>query len=87
MYSDLQEFLNALEREGELLRLRAGDGGAWSPILEITELADMQSKMKCAKESGKPSSAANTAPPMLEPSIQISGTPGPRGLACTERYG
>ncbi|HWB20822.1 MAG TPA: UbiD family decarboxylase, partial [Phycisphaerales bacterium] len=50
MYADLQEFLKALEQQGELLRLRAKDG-AWSAILEIAELADAQSKMKCARES------------------------------------
>ena len=42
MYATTREFVEALERAGELSRIRA----RVSPVLEITEIADRQSKSK-----------------------------------------
>ncbi len=47
MAHDLQSFLRVLESEGELVRVTA----SVSPLLEISEIADRQSKMHCVRES------------------------------------
>ena len=39
-YRDLSDFIRALEKEGELVRVKA----EVDPILEITEIADRQMK-------------------------------------------
>src|SRR5688572_28400272 len=47
MYPSLREFLGVLERAGELRRVSA----AASPILEISALADRESKASCPRAS------------------------------------
>jgi 4-hydroxy-3-polyprenylbenzoate decarboxylase len=47
-YKDLREFIAALERAGELKRIRA----EVDPILEVTEIADRVSKSKTPKPGG-----------------------------------
>lgn len=47
MYATLRDFLNALERAGELRRVTA----EVSPMLEVAEIADRQSKLPCARVS------------------------------------
>ncbi len=47
MYATLQDFVSALERAGELKRVSA----EVSPRLEVSEIADRQSKLPCARRS------------------------------------
>ena len=56
MFPDLQSFIAALEAEGELLRVRQ----RVSPVLEISALAELESK---ARAAGPPSAAARAADP------------------------
>ncbi len=56
MYSSLRDFLSALDRAGELRRISAGV----SPMLEISAIADRESKSPCAHA---PSAAAQWVDP------------------------
>lgn len=56
MFNDLQSFVSALDRVGELRRVRAGV----SPVLEIAEIADRESKSPAA---GAPSASARRTDP------------------------
>lgn len=56
MYATLGEFVTALERAGELARVSA----PVSPVLEIAEIADRESKSRCV---GLPSAAARRTDP------------------------
>lgn len=56
MFPDLQTFIAALEAEGELLRVRQ----RVSPVLEISALAELESK---ARAAGPPSPQARAADP------------------------
>ncbi|MHC4849918.1 MAG: hypothetical protein ACYTEG_15900, partial [Planctomycetota bacterium] len=47
MHASVKEFIAALERAGELHRVRA----TVSPLLEISEITDRQTKLPCPKQS------------------------------------
>lgn len=68
-YNDLREWIEALERAGELKRIRA----EVDPVLEITEIADRVSK------SGKSGSKAKPGGPALL-FEQVKGHPGAQVL-------
>ncbi len=53
-YTDLRDWITALERAGELKRIKA----EVSPLLEITEIADRVSKMGYGGRPGSPGGSA-----------------------------
>jgi 4-hydroxy-3-polyprenylbenzoate decarboxylase len=59
MYRTVREFAAALERGGELARVRA----QVSPLLEIAAIADRESKSRVASDRGLPSEAARRTDP------------------------
>ncbi len=56
MFTCLRDFINALDAAGELARIK----GPVSPILEVTALADRESKLRCA---GLPAAATRAIDP------------------------
>jgi 4-hydroxy-3-polyprenylbenzoate decarboxylase len=68
-YNDLREWIAALDRAGELKKIRA----EVDPILEITEITDRVSKSK-KDDGGRASSSAAPGPALLFQSIK--GHPG-----------
>jgi 4-hydroxy-3-polyprenylbenzoate decarboxylase len=75
-YDDLRDWIKALDRAGELKRIRTEA----DPILEITEIADRVSKSPVPVEGRTPSSVQRSAAPQLGGSAllfeNLKGYPG-----------
>ena len=72
-YNDLREWITALERAGELKRVRA----EVDPVLEITEITDRVSKMKTAGDGARATSKAGGLALLFE---NVKGYPGSKVL-------